>query len=279
MSFSKIFKYKEKQTLIHRFDPRVKLILLISLSIVSVLIGNPLLLLLIFLSTIPLWVLFKPSWPRIKGLLIAYSIIGFGFILTQGFFYYWEPRTVLFVVIPSDFPGLGPLTGGLYLYVEGIFYGAIQTLRILTTINLALLLISSTHPSNLLLSFNKMGIPYTLSFMVATAVRFAPTMLEEGSMILNAMKTRGLKTGGFRKFVALKLLFFPLLNNTLKKARQTAIAADIRGFRAVEHRTFLKDLKFSKLDYFLLVFSVIYLIIGIYLSFTGFGASAPGFGG
>jgi len=279
MSFTKIFKYKNKQTLIHKFDPRVKLVLLICLSIVSVLIGNPLLLLLIFFSTIPLWILFKPSWPRIKGLLIAYSIIGFGFVLTQGFFYYWEPKTILVVVIPSDFPILGPLTGGLYLYTEGIFYGAIQTLRILTTINLALLLISSTHPSKLLLSLNKMGMPYTLSFMIATAVRFSPTMLEEGGQILNAMKTRGLNTNGLRKFVALKLLFFPLLINTLRTARQTAIAADIRGFRATKQRTFLKDLRLAKFDYVIIAVSLIYLTIGIYLSFTGYGASAPGIGG
>ncbi|MHA1129362.1 MAG: energy-coupling factor transporter transmembrane component T family protein [Candidatus Helarchaeota archaeon] len=279
MSFSKIFKYKEKQTVIHRFDPRAKLVLLICLSIVSVLIGNPLILLLVFLSTIPLWIFFKPSWPRVKGLLIAYSIIGFGFVLTQGIFYYWEPRTILLVIIPPDCPVLGHLTGGVYLYTEGIFYGALQTLRILTTINLALLLISSTHPSKLLLSLNKMGIPYTLSFMVSSAVRFAPMMLEEGELILNAMKTRGLKTSGHRKFVALKLLIFPLLSNTLRSARQIAIAADIRGFRAVPHRTFLKELRFAKYDYFLLFFSITYLIVGIYLSITGYGAAAPGFGG
>ncbi|MHA1651505.1 MAG: energy-coupling factor transporter transmembrane component T family protein [Candidatus Helarchaeota archaeon] len=279
MSFTKIFKYKEKQTLIHKLDPRAKLFLLISLSIVSIIIGNPLFLLLIFLSTIPLWVLFRPSWIRIKGLIIAYSIIGFGFVLTQGFFYYWEPKTILFVVIPPDFPVLGPLTGGLYLYTEGIFYGALQTIRILTTINLSLLLISSTHPSELLLSLNRIGLPYTLSFMVATAVRFAPTMLEEGNTILNAMKTRGFKTGGFHKFTALRLLFFPLLNNTLKKARQTAIAADLRGFRAVEHRTFLKELNFTRGDYLLFLFSFIYLATGIYLSLIGYGAAAPGIGG
>ncbi|MBD3227512.1 MAG: energy-coupling factor transporter transmembrane protein EcfT [Candidatus Lokiarchaeota archaeon] len=276
---SNIIKYKEKETLIHKFDPRVKLALLISISIVSVLIGQPLVQLIIFCSTIPFWILFKPSWARLRGLIYAYSIMGLGFILSQGFFYYWEPRTILLTIIPSNFPLIGPITGGIYLYAEGLIYGTLQTLRVITTINIALLIIGSTHPSKLLLSLNKLGLPYTLSFMVSTAVRFAPNMLEEGKTVLNAMKTRGFKTNGIRKLSALRLLFFPLLNKTLKNARQIAIAADIRGFRATKNRTFLKKIKFTKKDYIILIYSVVYLILGIYLSIIGFGAATPGFGG
>lgn len=276
---SSLFKYKEKETIIHKFDPRVKLTLLISISIVSILIGNPWILLLIAGSTIPFWILIKPSWARLKGLIYAYIIMGLGFMLSQGFFYYWEPKTVLIVVIPSDFPVLGPLTGGLYLYLEGLIYGSIQTLRIITTINISLLIIASTHPSKLLLALNKLGLPYTLSFMISTAVRFAPNMLEEGKTILNAMKTRGFKTGGIRKLNALRLIFFPLLNNTLKSARKIAIAADIRGFRASKNRTFLKTLILNKKDYIILIYSIIYLVIGIYLSLIGYGAAVPGIGG
>ena len=279
MSFPSIFKFEEKESLMHKFDPRIKLLLLISLSITTIIIGNPFLLFIIFLSTILFWFLLKPNLLRIKGILIAYAIIGFGFIISQGFFYYWEPKTVLFVLIPSNLPILGPLTGGINFYLEGLIYGALQSIRILTTINLSLLIISSTHPSKFILALNKIGVPYTLSFMVATAIRFAPVLLDEGTMILNAMKVRGLDTKGFKKFRALKLLFFPLLNNSLKNARQLAISAEVRAFRAHKRRTFLKELKLSKKDYILFLYAIIFLIIGIYLSLIGFGASAPGFGG
>lgn len=279
MSFSSIFKFKEEISIMHKFDPRIKLFLLISLSVVSIVIGNPIILLIIFLTTIFFWALLRPNYERMKGLFITYSIIGLGFMFSQGFFYYWEPKTILLVIIPSNFPVLGVVTGGINLYLEGIIYGAIQTLRILTTFNLSLLIISSTHPSKFLLSLNKMGVPFTLSFMVSTSIRFAPILMEEGGTIINAMKTRGKKIGGFHTFSTLKLLFFPLLVNSLRKAQQIAIAADCRAFRAKKERSFLKDLKITKKDYVLFIYSLVFLIIGIYLSFIGYGASVPGLGG
>ncbi|MGQ4873630.1 MAG: energy-coupling factor transporter transmembrane component T family protein [Promethearchaeia archaeon] len=273
-----IFKFEEKDSFIHKLDPRTKLFLLIVISIITIIIGNPLLLIFIFIGSIFLWILMRPSWEKIKSLLFFYGIICMSTMISQGVFYYWTPKTILITIISADFPILGSFTGGIYIYREGLFYGLIQSLRFLIALNIALLLITSTHPSQLILSLHKLKIPYELSFMITTAVRFAPIMMDEANSILNALRSRGVKINAFHGFKVLRLLFFPLLNNSLRMGRQYALAAEVRAFRAVKNRTFLQDLKFKTSDYIILILLIILLVLAIYLSLIGFGAATPKMG-
>ncbi len=60
---------------------------------------------------------------------------------------------------------------------------------------------------------------------------------------------------------------------TLKDTGQIAIAADIRGFRAVRKRTYYKDIRMTKVDYIALTLLIALLAIGIYISgLPGMGA-------
>lgn len=279
MIIREIFKFEEKNSFIHRLDPRTKLFLLFTVSISTVIIGKPLLLIVIFLSTLFLWALMRPSLKKVKGLLFMYGIIGFSTMMSQGVFYYWEPKTILLTILPSNFPILGDITGGIYLYKEGLFYGAIQSLRVFISINISLLLITSTHPSKLILSLHKLKLPYEISFMISMGVRFAPIIMDEAEQILNALRSRGVKINAFNILKVIKLLFFPLLNNTLQMGRQLALAAEVRAFRAVKQRTFLYDLKFKKKDYLLMIIMTILFIGAIFLSIVGYGAMAPQIGG
>jgi len=87
--------------------------------------------------------------------------------------------------------------------------------------------------------------------MLSSAVSFAPTMLEESGIILNAMQARGLelKGGICRKIKAMKYILVPLVVNVLRAGRKLAIAADARGFRANRHRTYVNELKLKRNDY------------------------------
>ncbi|MGC9227258.1 hypothetical protein [Caldivirga sp.] len=61
---------------------------------------------------------------------------------------------------------------------------------------------------------------------------------------------------------------------TLKDTGQIAIAADIRGFRAVRKRTYYKDTRMTKVDYIALTLLIALLAIGIYISgLPGMGAT------
>jgi energy-coupling factor transport system permease protein len=195
-----------------------------------------------------------------------------------------------FTIIPETFPVIGYITGGIHFYAEGALYGLIQSLRFMTTVSAASVFVASTHPSELLVGlvrFTKVpftniriGFPNEIAFMVSSAVGFAPSMIEESMIIINAMRARGLEIrGGIRtKIRALRHIFFPMVVGLLRKGRQIAIAADARAFRATKNRTFVDELQLGRGDYIMLTYIAVFLVAGTYLSSIGFGGTAPGLG-
>ncbi len=181
------------------------------------------------------------------------------------------------------------MTGGISVYTDGAIYGFIQSFRFMTTISAAMILVSTTHPSELITAFGRffnfnirdkqyvIGLPYEIAFMVSSAVSFAPVMIEECYGIINAMRARGLDLkGGIRtKLRAAKHLFLPLIVNILRSGRQIAIAADARGFRATKNRSYVKELKFNSNDYLFLTFVIVFTGVGVYLSLIGYGGTPP----
>jgi len=221
-------------------------------------------------------------------MLLVFGSIGMVFILSQALFYYWA-KDPLFTLIPSSFPVLGSLTGGVYFYADGAVYGLYQSFRFMTSLSAAMLLLATSHPSKLisgLVNFleiriggksYRIGLPYEIAFMLSSAVSFAPTMLEESGIILNAMQARGLELkGGVRtKTKALKYILVPLVVNILRAGRKLAVAADTRGFRASRHRTCLNELRLKSNDYLFLAYTILFTAGGLYLSYSGFGGTVP----
>lgn len=279
-----IFRYEEKETIVHRIDPRVKLVWVFSISVLAITAGVPWMLLLIFLSTLPLWALLRPSREKIKSFVFVLCTMVFGFMFSQSIFYYWG-ETPTFTIIPADFPVLGYITGGIHIYKEGVVYGLVQSLRFMASVSAAMVLVASTHPSELIAGLIRfirvgkrwIGFPSEIAFMVSSAAGFAPSMIEESLITINAMQARGLKMKGItNKMKAMRYLFFPLIINVLRTGRQIAIAADARAFRATKNMTYLNELKLNGFDYIFLTCIISFLSIGVYLSLIGYGGTAPG---
>lgn len=283
-----LFRYEQKDSLLHRLDPRVKLFWLFGISVLSVVFGTPDLLAILFISTLPFWFVLKPSKSRIKAIIIIFMSVLLSFTISQALFYYWA-KDPLFTLVPSSFPLVGPLTGGIYFYADGAVYGLYQSFRVMASLSAAMLVIATTHPGMLIDAFvrffeiriagksYRIGIPYEIAFMVSSAVSFAPTMLEESGIILNAMQARGLELKGDvrRKAKALKYILVPLVVNILRAGRKLAIAADTRGFRANRHRTYVNELKLKRNDYIFLIYTILLTSGGLYLSYIGFGGTVP----
>jgi len=283
-----LFRYEQKDSLLHRLDPRVKLFWLFGISVLSVVFGTPDLLAILFISTLPFWFMLKPSKSRIKAIIVIFMSVLLSFTISQALFYYWA-KDPLFTLVPSSFPLVGPLTGGIYFYADGAIYGLYQSFRVMASLSAAMLVIATTHPGMLIDAFvrffeiriagksYKIGIPYEIAFMVSSAVSFAPTMLEESGIILNAMQARGLELKGDirRKAKALKYILVPLVVNILRAGRKLAIAADTRGFRANRHRTYVNELKLKRNDYIFLIYTILLTSGGLYLSYIGFGGTVP----
>lgn len=282
-SLQQLFRSFEKETPLHRLDPRTKLLWVLSISVAAVLVGTPLLLGLLALSTVPFWAVLKPSGRQVRTLLLIFASIAAGVIFSQAFFYYWGtgPR---FVLLPSDFPVLGPITGGISVYLNGIVYGFVQSFRFIASSSAALALVASTRPGDLIAALSAilpgrgdrppLGVPLEIAFMVSAAVSFAPTMIGEAEQIMRAMQARGLNLRGFAGMLrALSYLFFPLITGLLRSGRQLALAADSRAFRAARTRTSLVELRPGWPDVLVGGYAAFMLGAGLLLSVLGYGGS------
>jgi len=116
-----------KDTVIHRTDPRTKILILISTVFVAVSLDNQKTMFLLFLTVLSGFILAKMPAIKIKTLVLLLVLLIWGTIYSQALFYSQLPITVIFTIISPDFPILGWLTGGgLFVYEEGLHHGAIQ---------------------------------------------------------------------------------------------------------------------------------------------------------
>lgn len=270
-----MFQYHDADTLVHRVDPRAKLGWVVTVSVLVMMLGHPVLLGGLFLIALFPWILAHPPLRKFRILLLLLAISLTGTMITQGFFYYWEPKTVLLTLIPPGLPLLGRITGGLYLYREGLIYGAIQSLRFLSAITTGLLIVLTTHPSDLLLGATRLRVPPKFAFMLTVALRFLPLMIEETKRILVAQQVRGLRFNGFRGVMrGFGLALVPLVIGALRRARQLALAAEVRAFQG--DRTSMKDLSFTGRDWSVVCLAIGLLGAGILAVLHGYGAKPAG---
>jgi energy-coupling factor transport system permease protein len=105
-----------------------------------------------------------------------------------------------------------------------------------------------------------LGVPERIGFVVTVSIRFLPVLMDEAGRILLAQKLRGLNVKGVRgAFRAFRHLLPPLIIDSLRSARRTALAAEVRAFTG--KRTRVKELKFSPRDWGTLGFSAVVMVL------------------
>lgn len=240
-----------KDTIIHRIDPRAKILILISTVFVAVTLDNPETMLLLFLTILSGFALAKMPAIKLKTLAILLILLIWGTIYSQALFYSQLPRTVIFTIISPDFPALGWLTnGGMFVYEEGLRHGAIQGLRSASIFSLGLLMCWTTDSRDMLNGLVGLMVPYSVAFMVVTAVRFLPIIITEVATVITVQRLRGFNPKRFGSEIirtSLNILT-PTLSNCVRRTGTLAVSVQSRAFRANTERTYLKKLKFSEFD-------------------------------
>lgn len=221
-------------TLIHKLDGRIKLTLLFVLGVGVVLIDSPRTLFVLFLATLAGHIVAEVRLSR-WALLATFLLFGiWGSMLSQAIFYSQEPRTPIFCLVEPTMPILGRATGGVYIFGEGLAYGAVQAMRSCIMLTYGFLLCWTTDPRELLRGFAFLRLPYELSFMAVTGLRFLPVVIGETLTVLTAQKLRG--------YAAVKALspagvvrtgfqtLWPVLARALRRAVTLAMSVESRGF-------------------------------------------------
>ena len=234
-------------SLVHRFDPRLKLVLTVVYIVLLFAASNPLGL---ALSILFLGVMYKVAKIPVK-------MIGKSLKPILPIVLFTAVLNLFFVSGEGD-----PLVHFWFLtiYAEGVRYAVLMAVRVMALIAGTSLLTYTTSPivltdaiEQLLKPLGKLHFPvHELAMMMSIALRFIPTLIEETDKIMNAQKARGaqLDTGKMTDRVkALVPVLIPLFISAFRRADELAMAMECRCYRGGTGRTRLKVPRCEKQDY------------------------------
>jgi len=148
---------------------------------------------------------------------------------------------------------LGPIT----LYDEGIYTGLVLLGRIVASLLLALVMVMTTHPSDLFTTLGKLKVPYTLNFMLAMTLQLIPVFQREVGIIMSAQKSRGMKGRGFS---AVLPSFVPVFVGAIERVQQLSISLESRGFGSSGFKTSYRQVRTRVSDWVLGILGVVILL-------------------
>ena len=246
-------------SLVHKFDPRMKLVLTIVYIILLFAASNPLglTLSLVFLvamygvAKIPFKLITKSLKPILPIILFT-AVLNLFFVSGEG-----EPLVHFWV---------------LNIYAEGLRYAILMAVRVMALIAGTSLLTYTTSPivltdaiEQLLKPLGRLHFPvHELAMMMSIALRFIPTLIEETDKIMNAQKARGamLDNGSMMERVkALVPVLIPLFISAFRRADELAMAMECRCYHGGEGRTRLKQLHYGRLDLAAALVSALYFVL------------------
>ncbi len=241
-----IGQYYPGKSLLHRIDPRMKLILTFAVIVTIFLCRNFFSLGVIavtavaaaMLSGVPAKMLLKSLKP-IVIILIFTAVLNIFY--TQGGAVWFEWKLIK-------------------ITEKGVFTAIFTMVRIVSLVVISSLLTYTTTPTMLTDALERVLSPlkvfkikvHTLAMMMTLALRFIPTLIEEIDRIMNAQKARGadLETGGIiERAKALVPIFVPLMVSAFRRAYELAFAMTCRCYTGGEGRTRMKQMKLSALDF------------------------------
>ena len=230
--------------MLHRLDPRMKILLTVGYIVMLFTVSNPLglcvgILFLIFayaISGIPPRMITKSLKPVIP-IIIFTTVLNMFFVKGDPLFDWWI----------------------FHISRQGLLTAVVMTIRIICLIAGTSLLTYTTSPitltdglERLMKPLKKVHFPvHELSMMMTIALRFIPTLIEETDKIMSAQKARGadLESGGImQRARALVPILIPLFVSAFRRADELALAMECRCYRGDVGRTRMKQLHYSWQD-------------------------------
>ena len=261
-----IGRYLPNNSVIHRLDPRAKLIF-VFVFIIFIFFAHSfatfawiILLILCFMkmAKIQFWFLIKGLTPIFFFLVFTFSMhvlfTNGGIVLFQ-----WK-----FITIESN----------------GVMEGIYISLRLIFIVMIATIMTLSTSPIDLTDAFEKLFVPlkvikvpvHQLSMMMSIALRFIPTLMDELEKIILAQKSRGseISSGSLitriRAFIPIMI---PLFISAFQRAEELAIAMEVRGYDINIKRTSYRLLHWQYKDTLTVLLLIPIATILFILKFSG----------
>ncbi len=241
-----IGQYYPAKSLLHRMDPRMKVILT-AVFIVLIFLANNFASMALVLAFL--------------GITVALSRVPLKMIL-RGL------KAIVIIVVVTSVLNLFYVQGGktlvdfwiVHITTKGVYTALFMAIRIMALIISSSLLTYTTTPTNLTDGLERLLSPlrylrvpvHDIAMMMTIALRFIPTLIDEVGRIMNAQKARGadLETGNlFQRAKALVPIFIPLFISAFRRAYDLAFAMDCRCYRGGEGRTRMKRMQLAFRDF------------------------------
>lgn len=242
MSFLEVFQYTRQDSIMHRLDPRSKLVLSIVCAAVSMMFMEIIPLLMVFICLLPMIAAAKSlgRWAK--------SMKGLGALL-------------VFVLVFNTLlsPAENPLSYSLSL--------AIRLVALMTSFSLFFL---TVQPDQLSQALIQMRVKFEFAFAMSMAMRYVPTLGQEAYAIMDAQRARGVeldKGNLIKRIRNIIPIIVPLIIVSIRRALSIAESMESRGFGASENRTYMEMLRFGKRDWAVALSSLLILILVIYVRF------------
>ena len=239
-------QYFPGTSIAHKLDPRTK-ILLVTLYIIALFSAKGLVGYLVMAATLAACV--KVSHVGLKSLvrglkplvviIVFTGVLNICFTPAESYLFTW---------------------GIIRVSVKGIQTAVFMVVRIMLLVMGTFLMTYTTSPirltdglESLLNPLKKVHVPvHELAMMMAIALRFIPTLIEETDKIMSAQKARGadFETGNiFQRAKALVPILVPLFVSAFRRADELATAMECRCYHGGEGRTALRVLHMRGADW------------------------------
>ncbi len=237
-------QYYPGNSVVHKADPRVKIIMSLLLMVIVFLTDNLLSLsLALVFSILAVYASKVPLSYAFKGLKPVMIIILFTVVLNV----FFSDGTPWFTIWK------------LTVTYEGVMRAIRTALRITVLITGSSLVTLTTTPllltdgiEKLLNPLKKIKVPvHEIAMMMSIALRFIPVLMEETQKIIKAQTARGadFDTGNiFQKAKSFIPVLVPLFISAFRRADDLATAMESRCYRGGENRTRMKQLRMTKID-------------------------------
>ena len=245
-------QYYPANSVLHRLDPRVKLVGTL-IFLITLFLGNNIIMYAI--ATLFLAIVIKISKVPFKFMVKGLKAIVLLLMISVVFNLFLTPGDILVKI------------GVLKITKQGLKIAIFMAVRLAYLIVGSSIMTLTTTPNDLTDGMEKglsplkyIKVPvHEISMMMSIALRFIPILIEETDKIMKAQIARGadFETGGMvKKIKAMVPLLVPLFISAFRRANDLAMAMEARCYTGGEGRTKMKPLKYEKRDhiaYFILL--------------------------
>lgn len=257
-----IGQYYPAESVLHKLDPRVKLVFTIGYVISLFLVDD--------------WIGYGIAALAL-ALAVMISKVPFSYIVRGLKPIIW---LILFTTLMNLFwtPGKAVWQWGLVkITQEGLLKSVYMAIRLFLLIIGSSLMTLTTTPNQLTDGLEKLMKPlakvkvpvHDIALMMSIALRFIPILTEESDKIRKAQMARGAefeKGNILKRANQLLSLLVPLFVSASRRAMELAMAMESRCYHGGEGRTKMKPLHYKKMDYAAYMIGVFYLGIIIWLA-------------